>query len=141
MAYFISVTASIYGWGRHSYYVDKASRTKALKCLFAVVCFWIPGISFMRTTVAVALMRYNNQKWWTWTLWFVIVLQWIVPIGAAIVLFAGCRPLRSFWEPVPSVKCWDKSHTTKWSKFGIGMSYEHSIRITQSSPSLLSAKP
>ena len=101
--------------------MDPADKTKALKAVFAVIMFWIPGISMMRTTVAVALMRYNDAKIWKMTLWGVIVLQWLIPIGSITVLFGGCRPLRAFWEPVSSVKCWDRHSQLSYSWFSAGM--------------------
>ncbi|CZR59909.1 uncharacterized protein PAC_09804 [Phialocephala subalpina] len=111
--YCVATAAAVHGWGRLSQYVTPSNQLIAYKCLFAVQLLWIIALALVWISIACSLLRFSTaaDRWWKWILWSLIAIQTIISTGWLVVLFFGCRPLRSNWEPVADVVCWDRKYT------------------------------
>lgn len=110
LASLISATiAGSYGWGRKSIYVDPSHATAAFKSTFALQTIWVVTLALVRISLACSLLRFGSSWMWRGVLFAMIVIQALISTGWLAVQFGQCVPLRSFWEPVESLTCWDRN--------------------------------
>lgn len=78
-------------------------------------------------SVALSLLRLSINTLWKTTLWGLIFIQFLFSTGWIIVVFAWCRPVRSFWEHVENKQCWDADTyiTFAWITSGTLSGYEN----------------
>ncbi|KUJ12659.1 uncharacterized protein LY89DRAFT_592935 [Mollisia scopiformis] len=109
--YCAAAAAAGHGWGHLSIYVSAHNQMIAYKCLFILQLLWIIALPLVRISIALSLLRFSNARSWRWTLWALISVQVVITTGWLVVLFFSCRPLRSNWETVADVVCWDRKYT------------------------------
>ncbi|KAH7417721.1 hypothetical protein BKA64DRAFT_702483 [Cadophora sp. MPI-SDFR-AT-0126] len=115
--YCLGCAAASHGWGHLSYYIPAEDQKIAFKCLFALELIWVLTIPLIRISVACSLMRFGNSRLWMGTLYALIAIQSIISTGWVILQFFNCKPLRSFWEPVSTIKCWPRDATLIYGWF------------------------
>ncbi|KAH7399698.1 hypothetical protein BKA66DRAFT_170447 [Pyrenochaeta sp. MPI-SDFR-AT-0127] len=76
------------------------------KLFFALglVAFWASSLA--RISIGCMLLCFPISKAWKTTLWILLAIQLIMPLGANIFALLQCRPVRANWEPVPTAVCW-----------------------------------
>ncbi|ORX93667.1 hypothetical protein BCR34DRAFT_580370 [Clohesyomyces aquaticus] len=114
---FVVGASAAYGWGRPFLALTPAQFTQIMKLQFAVQTLWILTLALVRISVACSLLRFGTEKRWRMPLYAMITFQIAVSSGWLIVQFFQCRPLRSFWEIVPEMKCWGKQYIIDYAWF------------------------
>ncbi|KAH8706973.1 hypothetical protein GQ44DRAFT_493994 [Phaeosphaeriaceae sp. PMI808] len=96
------------GLGASGYdeYISTAARIKIGKLSFVMgmVSFWASSLS--RISIGCMLLSFPISKAWKITLWVLLAIQVVMPIGANIFTLLQCRPVRASWEPVSGAVCW-----------------------------------
>ncbi|KAL5400451.1 hypothetical protein PMIN06_004854 [Paraphaeosphaeria minitans] len=108
--FFLSLTASLHGWGHHSAYVTPPDVTMVMKVNFVQQVVWIAAIALTRLSIALSLLRLSHDRYWRLTLWSIIAVQMVTYAGHMLFQFANCTPLRASWEPVYDVRCWPRKY-------------------------------
>ncbi|KAF2439100.1 hypothetical protein P171DRAFT_370495 [Karstenula rhodostoma CBS 690.94] len=108
--FFLSLTASLHGWGHHSHYVTPHDITLVMKVNFVQQVVWIAAIALTRLSIALSLLRLSHDRYWKLTLWSIIAIQMLTYFGHMLFQFANCTPLRASWEPVYDVRCWPRKY-------------------------------
>ncbi|OAL53548.1 hypothetical protein IQ07DRAFT_313514 [Pyrenochaeta sp. DS3sAY3a] len=87
-------------------YISPATRITIGKLFFGLglSAFWASSLA--RISIGCMLLRFPISKAWRTTLWILLALQVVMPIGANIFALLQCRPIRALWEPVPNAVCW-----------------------------------
>ncbi|KAE8445090.1 hypothetical protein EG329_013805 [Mollisiaceae sp. DMI_Dod_QoI] len=119
--YCVAAGAAIHGWGHLSLYVSPKNEVIAFKCMFAVQLLWIIALALTRISIACSLLRFSSAKLWKWPLWILIATHMAISTGWLVVLFFNCRPLRSNWEPVTDVVCWNRNFTIVYGWVSAGI--------------------
>jgi hypothetical protein len=81
--------------------------TKTMKMQFAVQTTWLFTLCFVRLSVSCSLLRFGTERWWKWTLYFMMAIQVLITSSYVVIQFGQCHPLASNWEMVESVQCWN----------------------------------
>ncbi|KAL5385073.1 hypothetical protein DPSP01_004884 [Paraphaeosphaeria sporulosa] len=108
--FFLSLIASLHGWGHHSAYVTAADVTMVMKVNFVQQVVWIAAIALTRLSIALSLLRLSHDRYWRLILWSIIAIQMVTYAGHMLFQFANCAPLRASWEPVYDVRCWPRKY-------------------------------
>ncbi|KAJ4292528.1 hypothetical protein N0V90_009191 [Kalmusia sp. IMI 367209] len=98
--------AIAYGWGKPMAYVLPGDLKMALKMQFALQLTWIFSLSLTRLSIAASLLRFDTDRWWRWTLYFIMGLQCAISTTYVVIQLGQCTPISASWETVPNVKCW-----------------------------------
>ncbi|OCL07657.1 hypothetical protein AOQ84DRAFT_408518 [Glonium stellatum] len=117
-SYCVAIASAAHGWGHLSQHVSPKNRVMVFKCLFTQQILWIFATALVRISIACSLVRLSTRKFWRWGLWIIMGIQAITYTGWMVLLLFGCRPLRSFWEPVPEVHCWNPKYTATYGWVG-----------------------
>lgn len=75
------------------------------------------------------LLRFPISKAWKRTLWILLAIQLIMPIGANIFALLQCRPVRALWEFVPTAVCWSDKISQIYGYIYAGMSLQSLVLI------------
>lgn len=102
----IAAGAIAYGWGKPIAYVTPSDLMTSLKLQFAIQTTWIFTLCFVRLSVACSLLRFGTERWWNWTLYFLMGFQCLISASWVVIQFGQCTPVSANWESVPDVKCW-----------------------------------
>jgi hypothetical protein len=81
---------------------------------FAVQVIWIVTLGLVRVSIASSLLRFGQDRWWRWSLFFMIGLQILVSLSWLVIAFGQCTPISANWEHVPGVKCWNPAHARNY---------------------------
>lgn len=109
--YILLAVAVLNGLGRRAIFVPAARRSTAMRLLFVSQLFWYWGITLVKLSVALLLLRLKHTRAWRSFLFSIMG----VAIAAAVVQtcfqFLQCRPFSVYWDPrlFKSAQCFRRS--------------------------------
>ena len=118
------------GLGRHIFYLsqnqhslEQLSEAIKLQCFIQIVI--IVGVMFVKVSIALFLLRIfglGHERWWRWSLYFIMWITVLTSLSSAIIALAQCRPIRKLWNPTVRGSCWSPETVVAFGEYNGGKS-------------------
>jgi hypothetical protein len=96
-----------HGLGRHFQAIAPDDFSELLKLNFVQsVVSHIVALGLLKISLSLSLLRLSRSRWYTWSLWALIVFVTCYTVMACFTLFFHCDRIEGNWSPSPEIKCY-----------------------------------
>lgn len=96
------------GIGRHAYYLSPIDAMDTLKWSFAAMTLFFAIVCLTKISICLFILRIKKTGRLKWILYTLMAGLVITTAAPEIILFAQCRPIRSFWDRSIG-NCWNET--------------------------------
>ncbi|TQN71843.1 Satratoxin biosynthesis SC1 cluster protein 4 [Colletotrichum shisoi] len=95
----IFIIQGFYGLGRHKDTISRADQVFFSKAGFSQsIISAIAALAFLKISIALSLLRLSKNRWYSRTLWALIVFVVLYTVMAWLSFFLYCTPLEGYWD-------------------------------------------
>ncbi|KAK4241732.1 hypothetical protein C8A03DRAFT_40827 [Achaetomium macrosporum] len=102
----LTIASTHYGVGRHLATLSPDEIRVSGELLYVGEFFAILAVAVSKTSFAVTLFRFANERWHSILLWTVMVTVNLFMWSCATLLLAQCQPPEKLWNFVVEGRCW-----------------------------------
>ncbi|KAK1705614.1 uncharacterized protein BDZ83DRAFT_207578 [Colletotrichum acutatum] len=104
----IFIIQAFYGLGRHKDIISKPDQVFFSKVgFFQSIISAIAALAFLKISIALSLLRLSKNKWYSRSLWALIVFVVLYTIMAWLSFFLYCSPMEGYWDKSLKPKCYN----------------------------------
>ncbi|KAF1937116.1 hypothetical protein EJ02DRAFT_458977 [Clathrospora elynae] len=95
------------GLGRHTKTISQDDLQKFDHIAFSQsIISAIGALGLLKISIALFLLRLSKNKWYSRSLWALILFVSVYSVGAWLTFFLRCRPMSGFWDRNPLAMCY-----------------------------------
>ncbi|KAL0944829.1 uncharacterized protein CTRU02_202716 [Colletotrichum truncatum] len=103
----VFIIQAYYGLGKHKDTISKADYVIFAKVgFFQSIISAIAALALLKISIALSLLRLSKNKWYSRSLWALIVFVVLYTIMAWLSFFLYCTPLEGYWNKSLKPKCY-----------------------------------
>ncbi|WQF80705.1 hypothetical protein CDEST_05719 [Colletotrichum destructivum] len=104
----IFIIQGFYGLGRHRDTISKPDQVFFSKVgFFQSIISAIAALALLKISIALSLLRLSKNRWYSRTLWALIVFVVLYTIMAWLSFFLYCTPLEGYWDKSLKPTCYN----------------------------------
>ncbi|KAF4899282.1 hypothetical protein CGCF415_v010555 [Colletotrichum fructicola] len=102
------IMQGIRGMGKHQDTLSDADVTEIMQLSFYLSNIsGVAGRSLLKISIALSLLRFSRSRWYSRSLWALIVFVVLYGIFAWVTIALYCKPLAGYWDKSLEPECYD----------------------------------
>ncbi|EAU37651.1 predicted protein [Aspergillus terreus NIH2624] len=104
----MAIAGACHGLGRHIQFIDSMDQMRMNQAAFwqVIICS-ATGMAFLKTSIALNLLRFSPARWYAVCLWASIGFVVAYNFMAAMTFFLHCKPMQAHWDTrIKDAKCY-----------------------------------